>query len=539
MTVPGTRRAFLISSAAAAAAAAELTTERAAAADPAGAAAERCAPPPPAAVLGPKDPRYTELATRGYNARFAGRPDSIRLVHSTEQVVAAVAEAVRSKRRVAVRSGGHCFENFVDDPAVRLLIDLSEMNRVTFDARRRAFCVEAGATLGQVYRTLYLTWGVTVPAGGCPSVGAGGHILGGGYGPLSHLHGLVSDHLHAVEVVVNSGGRVRSVVATGDPGDPARDLWWAHTGGGGGNFGVVTRYWLRSPSARGDDPARLLPAPPGTLREGHVSWKWSDLDERSFAALVRNYGRWHTRYASGGAPEERLQGGLTMYHKVIGEVRVDAKLDDAAPGAERLMGRYLAELTKGVDAPHDSGQSTSPWLKSTLAASFGPGGISTKSKSGFLRRPWSDAQIATVHRYLTRGGDAQGGSAAYLTSIGGKMNEPSPAARAMPHRDSALMAFYDATWVDPAQSEECIAWVRAFYRDVYASTGGVPVPDAANDGAFINYPDVDLADPRWNTSGVPWHTLYYKGNYARLQQVKAKWDPDDTFRHALSVRPPR
>ena len=47
-----------------------------------------------------------------------------------------------------------------------------------------------------------------------------------------------------------------------------------------------------------------------------------------------------------------------------------------------------------------------------------------------------------------------------------------------------------------------------------------------------------LADPRWNASGVPWHALYYKGNYPRLQRVKARWDPRDVFHHALSIRLP-
>jgi hypothetical protein len=64
----------------------------------------------------------------------------------------------------------------------------------------------------------------------------------------------------------------------------------------------------------------------------------------------------------------------------------------------------------------------------------------------------------------------------------------------------------------------------------------VPVPGAAYDGAFINHPDVDLTDPGLNTSGVPWHTLYYKENYPPLQRIKARWDPRDLFRHALSIR---
>jgi FAD/FMN-containing dehydrogenase len=54
-------------------------------------------------------------------------------------------------------------------------------------------------------------------------------------------------------------------------------------------------------------------------------------------------------------------------------------------------------------------------------------------------------------------------------------------------------------------------------------------------GAFINHPDTDLADPALNTSGVPWHTLYYQENYPRLQRVKARWDPRNVFHHALSI----
>jgi FAD/FMN-containing dehydrogenase len=123
-----------------------------------------------------------------------------------------------------------------------------------------------GVTLGEAYRRLFAGWGVTVPAGWCPTVGAGGHVLGGGFGPLSRLLGLAVDYLYAVEVVVvDRRGRARRVVATRGRWDANRDLWWAHTGGGGGNFGVVTRYWFRTPGARSDDPSRLLPTPPGGL----------------------------------------------------------------------------------------------------------------------------------------------------------------------------------------------------------------------------------------------------------------------------------
>jgi aclacinomycin oxidase len=72
---------------------------------------------------------------------------------------------------------------------------------------------------------------------------------------------------------------------------------------------------------------------------------------------------------------------------------------------------------------------------------------------------------------------------------------------------------------------------------MFAETGGVPLPGDRCDGAMINHPDVDLADPEWNTSGVPWSTLYYKDNYPRLQRIKARWDPRNVFHHALSIRP--
>jgi aclacinomycin oxidase len=169
---------------------------------PAGQNAVNPGPAGPEAIL-PTDPRYDYLASRGVGyGRATGRPDRIHPVRSTDDVVAAVQWAVDDGLRLTVRSGGHCFEGFVDDPRVRVVIDTALMNDVSYDPAMGAFSVEAGARLGEVYRALYIGWGVVVPAGESPQVGAGGHILGGGYGFLSRLHGLAADHLHAVEVVV-------------------------------------------------------------------------------------------------------------------------------------------------------------------------------------------------------------------------------------------------------------------------------------------------------------------------------------------------
>src|SRR5438045_7679466 len=94
-------------------------------------------------------------------------------------------------------------------------------------------------------------------------------------------------------------------------------------------------------------------------------------------------------------------------------------------------------------------------------------------------------------------------------------------------------------WIDPREEEKNLQWVRAFYRDLFAETGGVPVPSDRYDGTFINHPDVELIDPTLNTSGVPWYTLYYRENYPRLQRIKERWDPRNVFHHALSVRAKR
>ncbi|MFF5109577.1 FAD-binding oxidoreductase [Streptosporangium sp. NPDC000509] len=539
-----TRRGFLGAMAVAGGAAAGLATgESAANATTAGRSSHgrsECAPPPNAATIKPDDPRYAELITRGYNSRFLAQPESVRVVHSAEQVVQVVNEAVRAGKKIVVRSGGHCFENFVDDPATSIIIDVSEMNDVYFDPAHKAFAIEAGATLGQAYRSLYLGWGVTIPAGGCPSVGAGGHIAGGGYGPQSRRHGLVIDHLHGVEVVVvDRSGRARIVVATREARDPNRDLWWAHAGGGGGNFGIVTRYLMRSPNARGNDPATLLPRPPAQQLVVSASWSWENMTEEALSRLADNYARWQQQNHADPAFES-IDSSLTMYHRSSGRIELFTAMDGDVPGADGILWTLVQTVGEGVGIePTFDYFSVAPWLRVTLSYDSGAGAYALrfKSKAGYLRKPWTPAQLKVVYRYLTEGeGDV--GASVYLMSLGGKINAVDPAATANPHRTAPLIGFFDVGWWDPAEDDKWLASIRDAYREMHADTGGVPVPGEAYDGAYINYPDNDLADPALNTSGVPWHKLYYKDNYPKLQQVKAKWDPRNVFNHALSVRLP-
>jgi aclacinomycin oxidase len=152
-----------------------------------------------------------------------------------------------------------------------------------------------------------------------------------------------------------------------------------------------------------------------------------------------------------------------------------------------------------------------------------------------LRKPWTANQVKALYRGLTDP-SYKGWTTVYLAAYGCQVNTVAPSATAVAQRDSILKVWFSGGWADAAEDAAQIDWIRRFYRSVHEETGGVPVPNDNQDGSFINYPDVDLRDPNWNTSGVPWHTLYYKDNYPKLQRVKAKYDPLNVFGHALGIQ---
>ena len=492
--------------------------------------------------IGPDDPRYLAVVEKRFNKRFRASPDYVRLVHSTDQVVSAVEEAVREGRRLAVTSGGHCLEGFVSDPEVRVIIDVSPMKRVYYDPAMGAVAVEAGATVGETFRALSESWGVVVPLGEYPEIGMGGHVAGGAFGFICRQLGLAADYLYAVEVVtVDASGRAGSVVATREPSDPHRDLWWAHSGGGAGNFGVVTRYWFRSPGASGGDPARLLPQAPESITTFKAEWSWSRIDQPSFLRLLQNHGTWCERNSDPDSPSASLWTLLEVHRKQFGKIVIRG-VSTAGATVERQVDDHLEALSEGIGAPQGRELARMSWLDFALNPfpdlfAAPPGGVSVKVKDALLKQRFTDRQIGVAYDYLTRTDHDVMGGMLGLATYGGRINIVAPEATASAQRDSILDIACTTGWLDPREEAKNLTWVRAFYRDLFAESGGVPVPGEAYDGAFINHPDTDLADSAWNTSGVPWHTLYYQADYPRLQRIKARWDPRNVFRHALSIRP--
>ncbi|CAM5388370.1 putative protein chryRM OS=Streptomyces albaduncus OX=68172 GN=chryRM PE=3 SV=1 [Streptomyces griseoloalbus] len=73
--------------------------------------------------------------------------------------------------------------------------------------------------------------------------------------------------------------------------------------------------------------------------------------------------------------------------------------------------------------------------------------------------------------------------------------------------------YFESYWPDAAFNKRNVEWLRALYQELYANTAAFPVPNGVTDGCYVNYPDTDLGDPAYNSSGVSFHELYHKDNY--------------------------
>lgn len=116
-----------------------------------------------------------------------------------------------------------------------------------------------------------------------------------------------------------------------------------------------------------------------------------------------------------------------------------------------------------------------------------------------MRKTFTDAHVAAFYKHLTRPDYAYPGALVLISSYGGAINSVDPTATAVAARSSVMKLMYVNFWSDQAQDSFHVAWMREFYQEVYAGT----------DGCSVDYADGDLSDPEWNTSGVPWHELYY------------------------------
>jgi FAD/FMN-containing dehydrogenase len=476
----------------------------------------------------PGDPRYPTLV-RGFNLRWVGTPARIAICYDASEVVRTVQAAVDAGERITVRGGGHCYEDFVSANDGGVIVHLSPMDRVWRDPESGRYGVGGGATLWNAYRALYTEHGVTIPGGSCASVGAGGHIIGGGYGLLSRLHGLSIDHLDAVDVVVvTSDGRAELLTVGRDSTNPdERDLLWGHLGGGGGNFGIVTTFWFRD-----------LPRAPERAHLFTHAWDWNTLSPDTFARLVANYGAFFEANSETGSPYSGLFALLHLTQRAAGQIVVVAQYVGPQPA---LLREFAAALGDGLPQPvashtgvghhHTVSPTTDfrelPWFYATQTLNGTGPNQRGKYKSAYMNTAFPESQVGTMWRHLSDAKRPNPQALLQVDSYGCQVNAVTPDATAVPQRSSVMKLQYQTYWTNPRDDEANLNWIRAFYADMYGDAG--PVPDGVMDGCYVNYPDVDL---------VNWPRLYYKDNYPRLQRVKARWDPLNAFNHAQSIALP-
>ena len=186
-------------------------------------------------VIGPDDPGYDEARALFYGG-IDKRPVAIVRVASDADAAKVVGLARETGLELAVRSGGHSIPGHsVSEGGI--VLDLADMRAIDVDAGERTAWAETGLTAVEVAQAA-AGHGLAIGFGDAGSVGIGGITLGGGVGYLARKFGLTIDDLLAADIVT-ADGEIRRVDAETEP-----DLFWAIRGGGG-NFGVATRFHYR------------------------------------------------------------------------------------------------------------------------------------------------------------------------------------------------------------------------------------------------------------------------------------------------------
>ncbi|MCK1520491.1 FAD-binding oxidoreductase [Bradyrhizobium sp. 17] len=435
-------------------------------------------------LLKPTDEGYEE-ARKVHNGLVDKRPALIARCRSVADVVDAVALVIKLGLEVAVRGGGH---NVAGRATIDggIMIDLSPMRGVHVDAVGKTVRAQGGATWGDVNRETQLH-GLAVTGGVVSTTGIAGLTLGGGLGWLMGKYGLALDNLRAVELVT-ADGKVLQVSKQEEP-----DLFWAIRGGGG-NFGIATslEYDLHAvgPIITGGPIVYSIDRSRDVLE--------------FFRASTRSLPDEHTLFA-------------TLTHAPDGSGAEVAALVTSHCGPAAEAERAVRPL-KQFGAPIVDAIGPMPYcqLNSMLDANY-PRGALNYWKSNFLSE-LSDGAIATMIECFARCPTPTG--QLLLEHIHGAAARVDARDTAFPHRQEGYNFLVLAQWMQPDDTRQCISWARETYegmRPFFSS------------GRYVNYLDDDeVGDPV---------AAAYGPNYRRLQQIKAKYDPNNFFRMNQNIRP--
>lgn len=432
-------------------------------------------------VISPADPRY-DTERRVWNAMIDRFPALIVQCRDSRDIATTIEFARSHDLPLTVRGGGHGVAGrAVCDGGV--MIDLSPMTEITIDREHRTAVVQGGATWADLdtaghHAGLATTGGVVASTGVC------GLAMGGGLGYLMRPFGLSCDNIIAAEVVT-ADGAVLSVDANQHP-----DLFWALRGGGG-NFGVVSSFTFQM-------------HPLQQVVGGTLAFPMAD-----FPTIARTY-----RDIAANAPDD-----LTLYLNAglsIGEQPV-ANLDVCYAGPLDQAERVLVPLRE-FGPPFAGTVEPKPYfdVQMQLAEAF-PTGMLHYWKSSFIDEV-SDGLIAVMYERATGSTDQKRLYFA-LEQLGGKVAQVAPDATAFSERTAAFSVVIVGDWADPADSAECIAWVRGSWEAIQ------PFSRAS---AYVNYLG---AGEEQRTPSI------YGANLTRLAAVKASYDPENVFRHNQNILP--
>ncbi|MGR0218900.1 FAD-binding oxidoreductase [Agromyces sp. ZXT2-6] len=426
----------------------------------------------PQRVHAPGTPEYEAGATVFIGQ---GTPDAVVRPTSAAEVGEAVRAAVTAGVPLSVRSGGHGS----DPVSGGVVIDLGELAHVEVGEGGLVH-VGGGAHWGGVADAL-APHALGITSGDTRDVGVGGLALGGGAGWLVRLHGLTIDILTEVELVT-ADGSVLTVDADSHP-----ELFWALRGGGG-NFGVATRFTFRA-------------APVDGLVGGHVLFDQSDLP-----SVLRAW-----RDVMVDAPDE-LNSTLAVMPPLMPEMPAGPMLQVALLGSEAELRRLLEPL---LSLPSVTAVALAPVDYPDLLEEAPPGmpPFVMVADGGFVPELTDEALDA-----FARTVEGELPTMLIMRALGGAFSRVPSDATPIAYRDSVALAV--ATTLLPADADAAqVAAAKVPLESTVEFTRGV----------YSNFSHEH--DDQVLARVFPPETL------ERLRRVKAQYDPGDVFRATHHIAP--
>ncbi|MGE5642411.1 MAG: FAD-binding oxidoreductase [Byssovorax cruenta] len=439
----------------------------------------------PDRVIAPDDSDYDKARTTFYGG-IDRHPAVIIRVQNADEVAHVIALARDTNMELAVRSGGHSIiGHSVSEGGI--VLDLSLMRDLQIDVEGHTAWAEAGLTAVE-YTNAVGAYGLATGFGDTGSVGIGGITLGGGVGYLVRKFGLTIDSLLAAEIVTADG----QLLHVDDKTNP--DLFWAIRGGGG-NFGVVTRFQFRLhdvPSTAGG--MLFLPATVDSIAS-FISLAQAAPEELSTIANVL------TAPPMPFLPQEYYGKPVIMGMLVYA--------GDAAEG-ERVLAPFRQIATPLADMMRPMKY---PEIYQPEPEDYHPVGA---NRTMFVDS--IDREVAkTILDYLTSSSATM--AVAQLRVLGGAMARVPVNATAFAHRNSKIMVNVAALYDKPEQKAEHEVWATNFAAALQQT----------DKGAYVNFLSAE--------GEASLRAAYPSETLERLAAIKAKYDPTNLFHLNQNIIP--